>query len=256
MFEINEKTAIVTGSASGIGLGIAKMLLEKGANVVMSDYNEKALIEQCEILKETFGDKVIYKTVNVAKEEEVKSLIELAVEKYGALDIMVNNAGISGATPVANVETSIEDAKRMFDINVNGVMYGGKYASEQMIKQGNGGTIINTASMSGILGSPGAMGYCGSKHAVIGITKAWALELAQYGIRVNALCPGYIQTGMVNSETMGQQMIDWAMSLSPISAYTKRIGLPEEMAHAVEFMIENTFLTGQYLLVDGGYSIQ
>lgn len=258
MFCVKEKTAIVTGGASGIGYATVKMLLEKGANVVIADYNGDAVVKAEEEFKKEFGDRVLGKVVNVANEEEVKNLVAETAEKFGSLDIMVNNAGISGNSKmITDDPESVDDFKRIFDINVNGVIYGGKYASEQMIKQGNGGAIVNTSSMMGVIGTNiGGTGYCGSKHAVLGITKAWALELAPHNIRVNALCPGYTMTGMLNPDVVGQQFFDWAMSMHPLSAAVKRIATADEMAHAILFMIENTFLTGQHITVDGGYTIQ
>ena len=258
MFDVKEKIAIVTGGASGIGLATAKMLLEKGAKVAIADYNSDAVAKETASLKETYSENVIGLTVDVSNEAAVKKLVDDVVEEFGRLDIMVNNAGISGNSKmITGDDESINDFKRIFDINVNGVIYGGKYASEQMIKQGEGGAIVNTSSMMGVIGTNiGGTGYCGSKHAVLGITKAWALELAPHNIRVNALCPGYTVTGMINPEIYGQEFFDWAMSLHPLAAAVKRIANADEMAHAILFMIENTFLTGQHVTIDGGYTIQ
>jgi len=258
MFEIKNKTAIVTGSASGIGFATAKMLLEKGAKVVLADYNEKSVKAKEEELAKIYGKNVSSKVVNVTDEKQVKELVEFAVKKFGSLEIMVNNAGISGNSKMlTGDEESVTDFKRIFDVNVNGVIYGGKYASEQMIKQGNGGAIVNTSSMMGVLGTDiGGTGYCGSKHAVIGITRAWGLELAKYNIRVNALCPGYTETGMLNRDVVGDQFYEWAMTMHPLAKSLKRIAKAEEMAHAIIFMIENSYMTGQYVVIDGGYTIQ
>ncbi len=258
MFEIKGKVAIVTGAASGIGLATAKMLLEKGAKVVMADYNADNLENQLQQLKAVYKSSVASKVVDVSKELQVKKLVEFAVKKYGAVDIMVNNAGISGNSKMlTGDEESVADFKRIFDVNVNGAIYGGKYAAQQMIAQGRGGAIVNTSSMMGVIATDiGGTGYCGSKHAVLGITKAWALELAQYNIRVNALCPGYTTTGMVNPDVLGQQFLDWALSMHPLAKSLKRIANADEMAHAIIFMIENSYMTGQHIVVDGGYTIQ
>lgn len=258
MFDVKEKSAIVTGGASGIGLATVKMLLEKGAKVAIADYNAAAVEKEVFSLKDTYGDSIIGFAVDVSDEAAVKKLVDDVTASFGHLDIMVNNAGISGNSKMlTGDETSMDDFKRIFDINVNGLIYGGKYASEQMIRQGTGGAIVNTSSMMGVIGTNiGGTGYCGSKHAVLGITKAWALELAPHNIRVNALCPGYTVTGMLNPEVYGQEFFDWAMSLHPLAAAVKRIATADEMAHAILFMIENTFLTGQHVTVDGGYTIQ
>jgi len=258
MFEIKDKVAIVTGGASGIGFATVKMLLEKGAKVVIADYNEEGVKKAVDSLHEAHGKNVSYKVVDVSKEDQVKDLVAYAVDTYGRLDIMVNNEGISGNSKmITGDDASVADFKHIFDINVNGIIYGGKYAAEQMIRQGEGGAIVNTSSMMGVIGTNiGGTGYCGSKHAVLGITKAWALELAPHNIRVNALCPGYTMTGMLNPDVVGQEFFDWAMSMHPLAAAVKRIAKAEEMAHAILFMIENSFLTGQHIVVDGGYTIQ
>ncbi len=258
MFEINGKTAIVTGGAGGIGLATVKMLLEKGANVVMADFNEKTLEEQYSALNEIYGDKVAKKLVNVTVEEQVKELVEYAVEKYGELDIMVNNAGTGGLSKKIYdpIDECMPDFKNVLNINLNGVLYGGKYAADQMIKQGKGGAIVSTSSIMGHVSNYGCTGYSASKHGVLGFTKAWALELAPFNIRVNALCPGFVTTGLVNDDIVDAEGMAYIKSLHPLSAALDRIGNPDEQAHAIIFMIENTFMTGQSVVVDGGYVIR
>lgn len=257
MFEIKGKVAIVTGGAGGIGLATAKMLLEKGAKVLIADYNEKLLVAAKDELSKVYKNNVDCKVVDVTKEEQVKDAVDYAVKTYGSLDILVNNAGISGKVKaIAGDPESIADFKRVFDVNVNGVIYGGKYAADQMIKQGHGGAIVNTASIMGVVGTVGGTGYSGSKHAVIGITKSWAIDLAKYNIRVNALCPGVTDTAIVEANNKVPGYMDWVMMAHPLAAALKRIANAEEMAHAIVFMIENTFMTGQSVIVDGGYTIQ
>ena len=254
MFDINGKTAVVTGGASGIGLATVKALLAKGAKVVMSDINEELLKKECNELKKEF-ENVTYAVTDVSKEDQVKALIDIAVGTYGSVDIMVNNAGISPYGSLL-MDESMGTFQKGFDINVNGVIYGAKHAIKQMIIQGSGGAVINTASIMGLLGSPYGTAYNGSKHAVIGMTKAWALEFASNNIRVNALCPAYTSTGMANEETLGKEQWEMGKKLHPIAQALNRVAVPEEMAHAIVFMIENTFYTGQALVVDGGYTIQ
>ncbi len=259
MFEINGKNVAVTGAASGIGLETVKTLLAKGANVVMSDYNEASLEKECKALEEIYGEKIAYKVVNVTDESQVKNLVAYTVEKYGTIDVMVNNAGIgsTGTLISDEAEKIIPDTKRIIDINLNGVIYGCKYAADQMIKQGQGGAIINTSSIMGHVSHFAACsGYSASKHGVIGYTKSCAVELASYNIRVNAICPGFITTGMVNEEVTGSENIKYLLAAHPLSAALHRLGNPEEIAHAIVFMIENTFLTGQSIIVDGGYLAQ
>lgn len=259
MFDVAGKTAVITGSASGIGLATAELLLEKGSNVVLSDYNEANLEKEYARLSEKYGERVSAKFCNVAVEENVKALVEFAVEKYGELDIMFNNAGVTGLNEKIDAEDegTIAAMQRTLNINLNGVIYGTRYSSMQMIKQGHGGVILSTASIFGHISSAmGSTAYCASKHAVVGLTKTWGLELAPHQIRVSALCPGYTLTGLCPEELLTQELLDMLLPTQPLGLAMGRFATAEEMAHAALFMIENTFYTGQSLIVDGGYTAQ
>ena len=249
MFEINGKTAIVTGGTSGIGLATAEALLKKGAKVVISGRGAQRGAEAEAKLKEISPD-VVYVQTDTSKEEEVKQLVDFAVEKFGSLDIMFNNAGIGIQAPVDQM--SGEDFRKVIDINLNGVFYGIKYAAIQMKKQGKGGAIVSTSSIEGVIGDPLIPSYNAAKGGVNILTKSSALALAKDGIRVNTVNPGYITTGMVNEETMGKEGIQYLISLHPLG----RLGTSEEIAHGVIFLIENEFVTGFNLLIDGGYTAQ
>ncbi len=253
MFEVKEKVAIVTGGASGIGLGAVKALLEKGAKVVIADYNNEAVKAQTENLKGTYGDAVLGINVDVSNQESVKKMVDDTVSVFGRLDIIVNSAGVAGRYAIDD-DNVFEDVKKALEVNVNGSLYCGKYAADQMIKQGEGGAIVNVASIMGVVGTSNGSAYNGSKHAVVGMTKAWALDLAPKNIRVNVLCPGYTMSGMCNTNTLGEEFYNYAMAMHPLAAALKRIATPEEMGHAILFMIENTYLTGQSIIVDGGYT--
>lgn len=247
MGNLNGRVAIVTGAASGIGLATAKALIDKGVKVVIADYNEQAgkRVEQ-ELLNQGADVKFIF--VNTADEKAVEHLVAETVKLYGKLDIMINNAGIG---VLANThELSFEDYNRVISINQNGVFFGAKHAIREMLKTG-GGCIVSTCSILGHVGEPGAFAYNAAKGAVNTMTKSLALEYAKNNIRVNCVCPGYIETGMVNKEALGE-FYDGLVARHPIG----RLGQPEEIAHAMVFLCENDFVTGSALFVDGGYTAQ
>ncbi|RCX19606.1 NAD(P)-dependent dehydrogenase (short-subunit alcohol dehydrogenase family) [Fontibacillus phaseoli] len=197
--------------------------------------------------KTPVGD-VSFIQVNVADEKSVENLVDETVKKYGKLDVIVNNAGIG--TMAATHELSFEDYNKVISVNQNGVFYGAKYAIREMLKTG-GGSIVNTASILGHVGEAGAFAYNASKGAVNLMTKSLAIEYAGKNIRVNAICPGYVESGMVNKVALGE-FYDGLVGRHPIG----RLGRPEEIAHAIVFLCENDFVTGTSLLVDGGYAAQ
>lgn len=245
MWDLAGKVAIVTGGASGIGSATVCALAQKGGKVVISDNNEvagKAL--EAELRQK--GAEVSYIYADVADEQSVQNLVAETVKNFGRLDIMINNAGIGILSPTH--ELSFEDYNRVISINQNGVFFGSKYAIQEMLKTGEG-CIVNTSSILGHVGQAGAFAYNTSKGAINLMTKSLALEYANRNIRVNAICPGYIETGMVNKEALGDYY-DGLVALHPIG----RIGTPDEIAHAIIFLCENEFVTGTTLLVDGGYT--
>lgn len=249
MFDIKNKVAIITGGTSGIGLATAEAFLNKGAKVVISGRSEKRGAEALEVLKKLSAD-VVYYQCDTSNEEEVQKLVDFAVETYGSLDIMCNNAGIGIQGTVDQM--SGDDFRKVIDINLNGVFYGIKYASMQMKKQGKGGAIVNTSSIEGLVGDPLIPSYNAAKGGVNLLTQSAALALAKDQIRVNTVNPGYVTTGMVNDETMGKEGIKYLISLHPLG----RLGKAEEIAHGIVFLVENEFVTGQHLYIDGGYTAQ
>ena len=173
---------------------------------------------------------------------------------YGHLDIMVASAGIN---PMATLfDLTPELYEKAIGINQNGVLYCDKYAIAQMVKQGKGGAVVNISSVSGLRGQAYEIAYNTTKFAVRGMTKALALEFAPKNIRVNSIHPGCVLTGMVNEDVIGHDMMQLMLQLHPLSAGVGRIAVPEELAHAIVFAIENTFMTGAEVVVDGGWTVQ
>ena len=245
--DLKGKVCVVTGGASGIGLATVKAFLQKGSKVVVADYNQKALNKVEEELKNQ-SDNLLFVNVNVADEPSVEKLIKKTVETFGKVDVMVNNAGI--AVMSATHELTYEDYRKVISVNQDGVFFGSKYAIREMLKTG-GGTIINTASILGVVGQAGTFAYNASKGAINILTKSLALEYAEQNIRVNSICPGYVESGMVSKEALGD-FYDNLVAKHPIG----RIGKPEEIAHGMVFLAENEFVTGLNLLIDGGYTAQ
>ena len=247
--DLKGKTAIVTGGTSGIGFSTAQAFLEKGAKVVIAGRNVQRGEKALEKLLNISAD-VAYCQADTSDEMSVKSLVDFAVERFGSLDVMVNNAGIGIQGAVD--ELSSEDWNKVIDINLNGVFYGTKYAAVQMKKQGQGGAIISTSSIEGVIGDPLIPSYCAAKGGVNQLTKSSALSLAKDGIRVNTVNPGYVDTPLVSEESIGPELRKMLMGMHPLGRFAK----PEEIAHAIVFLAENDFVTGLHLIVDGGYTVQ
>jgi NAD(P)-dependent dehydrogenase (short-subunit alcohol dehydrogenase family) len=239
------KTAVVTGAANGIGYAIAEALAESGATVVVADIDSAGAREAAE----SIGNGALAIRADVARHEEVEAMLAFAAENTGRLDMLVNNAGIAGPMePLAAY--SVEDWHRVIDVNVHGVFYGMRYAIP-MMKENGGGAIVNLASILGSVGFVDASPYVTSKHAVLGITKAAALEYAADGIRVNSVGPGFISTELVKSN------LDEATRAELASVHAlNRMGEPAEVASLVVYLLSDqaAFITGSYHVVDGGYT--
>lgn len=241
------KVAVVTGGASGIGLAATKMYLAKGAKVVIADFNEEGGKQAAQDLK---GDgEVEFFQVDVSNEEAVENMVKFAVDTFGTIDVLVSNAGVGALSETH--ELSYEDYHKVIAVNQDSVFFGAKHAIRHMMNNG-GGVIVNTASILGSVGEAGAFAYNASKGAVNLMTKSLALQYADKNIRVNAVAPGYVESGMVNRDALGPEFYDQLVNKHPIG----RLGKPEEIAHAIIFLSENDFMTGATILVDGGYTAQ
>lgn len=245
-----DKVILITGSTFGIGKTTALAFAARGAKVVLSDYIQDEDTEKT--IKEN-GNEAIFIKCDVSKEEDVKNLVAETVAHFGRLDFCFNNAGIEGS-PAPATECTNENWDKTININLTGVWYCMKYQIPEMLKTG-GGSIVNNASIAGLVGFGSMPAYVASKHGVVGLTKNVALDYAKQGIRVNAVCPGVIQTPMIDRFTGGDQA---AMEQLKAGKPMGRIGQPEEIAETVIFLCSDgaSFITGQSIAVDGGWTVQ
>lgn len=251
-YDFQNKVALVTGAASGIGLATAEAFCQAGASVAMADMRENELHSAAENLRSK-GYRVLDIFCDVTDEEQVRQMVERTVSTFGQLDAAYNNAGIQ--SPLA--ETADADGaefERVLAINLRGVWNCMKYELQQMRCQGSG-AIVNCSSLGGLVGIAGRGVYHASKHGVLGLTKSAALEYAARGIRINAVCPGIISTPMVDAMLAKEpDAIDELMKLQPIG----RLGEAREIAAAVLWLCspDSAFIIGHALAIDGGYTIQ
>ena len=237
-----DSTALVTGGGSGIGRATAEAFAREGVKVVVADLSEEGAAETVARVK-VIGGSAIACIADVSKEEDIRRLVDKTVETFGRLDYAFNNAGIN----IENtVDYDVDEFDRTMAINCRGVFLAMKYEIAAMLKQGSG-AIVNTSSVMGLVANAQKPGYVASKHAVIGATKQAALQFGSRGIRVNAVCPGLIQTPMLPSRPDANY--DRVAAL-------KRVGQPEEIAEAVIWLCSNkaSYVTGHSLVVDGGFT--
>ena len=250
MKRLEGKDAIITGSNRGIGKGIAMAFAKEGCKVVINSYKEDEEARKAVEEIKNLGSDAVFIKANVIREVDIKNLVDNAVEKFGKLDIMVNNAGI---LVQGTVETLTEqDWDKQMDVNLKGVFFGTKYAVLQMKKQGAGGRIISISSIAGLVGFPGISAYCASKGGVTEFTREVALDCAKYGITVNAINPGVIVTDMTKAMLGDEATKKALLENTPIG----RFGQPEDIGNAAVFLAldDSSFITGHNLVVDGGWT--
>jgi len=242
--KLENKIAIVTGSSSGIGKAIAEKFVFEGAKVVFSDINEVDVSQ--------FGDKAIFVKCDVSKSSEVDALINACVDKFGKVDVMVNNAGIGS---LGDILTTSDDVwHKTIEINLSGVFYGIRAAGKVMKEKGIKGSIINMSSILGSVGFNGAISYCAAKGGVNQLTKASAVELSKLGIRVNSIAPGFIKTNMTKGVQEDESTKKFIESMTPLGY----MGEPDDIANAAVYLASDDakYVTGNILYVDGGWTAQ
>jgi 3-oxoacyl-[acyl-carrier protein] reductase len=248
--KLSGKTALITGSGSGLGQASALLFSKEGAKIAVADIDEKAARHTVELIKEKGGDAISVKA-DVAKASDAAMMVKIAVDKYGRLDILFNNTGYPMLpTPLESIEEELWD--KIMAVNVKGIFLGCKYAVPVMKQQGRG-VIINTASISGVRPRPGSSAYATSKAAAIMLTKAFAIELAPHNIRVNCINPVATETPMLAKLGVSKEAMPGIMASIPMG----RIGQPNDVAYAALYLAsdEASMVTGIALDVDGGRGI-
>jgi NAD(P)-dependent dehydrogenase (short-subunit alcohol dehydrogenase family) len=253
--ELKGRVAIITGGASGIGLASVELFLAEGAQVVIADIDRAS----GEALAERLGDAARFFAVDVSQRAEVEALVAFAVEQFGTLDVMFNNAGISCAPFPDFLDDTLEDFDKVVAVNLLGPMLGTQIAARAMARQGTGGSIINTASIAGILAGQAMISYRVTKAGLVHFSKSVAIELARHSVRVNCIAPGHIQTAMSafeegsapgNVTALAKEIDAIYLSNQPL----KRRGRPEDVAQAALYLASNRsqFVTGIVMPVEGG----
>lgn len=242
---LKDKVAFVTGSARGLGRAIAETLAGEGAKIVITDINEPLAISTAAEIAQKYGVATVALKHDVSSEESSKEVVKSIINRFARIDILVNNAGITRDARLMMMKQ--EDWDLVLKINLTGAFICTKLVSKQMLKQ-NSGSIVNIASVVGLMGNIGQANYSASKAGLIGLTKTTARELAERGVNVNAIAPGFIQSDMTHvlPEEVSQKML----SQIPMNLY----GNPEDVANAVLFLVSNLakYITGQVINVDGG----
>jgi NAD(P)-dependent dehydrogenase (short-subunit alcohol dehydrogenase family) len=246
------KAALVTGGGSGLGRASAIALARAGATVTVADVDEQGGKETAALVSEEAGGDADFVRADVTQADEVEAMVDKAVARWGRLDCALNNAGTTGVS-APTADYTLDDWNRAIALNLTGVFLCLKYELPAMLERG--GAIVNMASGAGLVGFPGLPAYVASKHGVVGLTRAAALEYASQGVRVNAICPGSTRTPMLEGFMGGDEQVERMMTRAvPLG----RLGRPEEIAEAVVWLCSDaaSFVVGHSLAVDGGSVIQ
>lgn len=251
--EFAGKTVIVTGSGAGLGRAISRAFAREGANVVVVDLDAEAGRENEQYIKEQFGAQVLFVEADVSKDEDVKRLVETTISTFGGVDVLINNAGVSWFGSMFE-DNAVDLFDRVMAINVRGPYLCAKHVVEQaMKKSGKGGAIVNIASTRALQSEPNTEAYSASKGAVLGLTHSMAVSLGEFGIRVNSICPGWIEVRDWQKAGKAQQptLDETDHKQHPAG----RVGRPDDIAEACLFLSDSRksgFMTGQNMVIDGG----
>ncbi|CAM4248760.1 short-chain dehydrogenase [Bacillus manliponensis] len=246
--KLTGKVAVITGGAQGIGEAIVRLFVQEGAKVVIADLSHEG--EKLANTLNNTGSGACFIKTDVSKETDIQNLVQETINRFGKLDIMVANAGIAEDVPIHKL--NLEHWQKTIDINLTGVFLSDKYAIEQMLKQESGGVIVNMGSILSHVGQVNTTSYTAAKAGVANLTRTLGVTYAKRGIRVNAVCPGYVDTPLLND--VNNETINKLITAHPIG----RLGRPDEIAKAVLFLAsdDSSFMVGANLLVDGGYTAQ
>jgi len=247
--DLSGKTALVTGSGRGIGKAIAVTMARAGADVMVNDLKVESCDETAKTIQE-LGSKVLVMAGDISKEGEVQDIVKRGVEHFGKIDILVNNAGIVGRKPIFDTEE--RDWDRMIEVNLKGTFLCSKFVAQKMRELGVKGRIINISSIMGEVALPPRPAYCASKGGIIALGRDLATELAQFGITVNSVAPGWVETDLTANYFSQQGVHDYLIERIPLGRFCQ----PEEVANVVCFISSEfgKYITGQTIFVDGGWT--
>ncbi|CAN5732784.1 beta-ketoacyl-ACP reductase [soil metagenome] len=242
---LQDRVALVTGAAAGIGRATAAAFAAEGARVVLADLADARGAEAAAGI-EAAGGSAVFERLDVTSAADVERVVAFTVERFGCIDVLVNNAGIVADARLVNM--TLEQWQRVIDVNLKGVFLCGQAAARAMIDGGRGGVILNASSVVGLYGNFGQSNYVATKSGLIGMTRTWARELGRHGIRVNAVAPGFIGTEIIRD--MPEKVIEGMRERTPLG----RVGEPQDIADAYVFLASDraSFITGAVLSVDGG----
>lgn len=248
--DFTDKSVLITGAASGIGLESATAFLSCGAEVYMADYNGNSLSEQAEALSVQYPGKVFSVVADITAEEGVMKMVEAIKANTGKLDILVNNAGMSHSAYSINEKS--EDWNRVITLNLTSQFFVSQAIANAFMIPAKKGRIVNMCSLGGIMGIPSATAYSASKGGIMQMTKSLACEWARFGINVNSVCPGFVETPLIKDNLANEKWVGYMHLRTPM----RRLAQPEDVAGSVLFLASDLaqYITGTQIVVDGGFS--